>query len=567
METVVDAIAGRRGGPGTLTAPDADGSMRTVSWFEVHERARRLAAVLRGHGIGTGSRVGLLADTSIDLVSVLQGVWLAGAAVTVLPLPVHHAAEGAAYAAQLDRMVADARLHLVVVDTAATRQTGYGPLRTVGPILANRGPVYDLADLVARARSTAPATPASPAPDDLAILQYTSGSTRDPRGVAVTHANLAANLAGIRAATRHERWHGCSLTWLPLYHDMGLIGYLALQMSCGCPLVMQSPATFAARPASWLEAIAAYGATSTAAPNFAWALATRLLEARPAADPATQLGSLRFALSGGEPVDPAVVERLLAVGRRHGLDPAAVTCGYGLGEATLAVTFPPPGSGLRVDVVDPVALEHTGRASPARDTGRALIRVGRPVPGTDVRVVDRLSGAELTERHVGHVEVRGPGVVRGYFGEPPAPADRWLRTGDLGYLADGDLVICGREKDVLFAAGRNVFPQDVEAAAAQTRGVRPGGVVAFGVPGGEVGDRLVVAVESRYWADPETAGAIRSAVSGAVAAEVGLTPYAVLVLPPHRLCRTSSGKLRRAESRRQHLAGVLTTRPLLEARR
>jgi fatty-acyl-CoA synthase len=558
VRTIVDAIADQRGGPGTLTvlgtdsAAGTEGAAGPVRWSAVHDQARRLAAALLRRGIGRGSRVGLLADTSVDLVAAVQAVWLAGAAVTVLPLPARQTPQG--YLDQLRRVITDARLGLVVVGR---------PLQTLERPLRASVPTAAIDALVAEACAVQPATPLVPEPADLAVLQYTSGSTREPRGVPVTHGNLAANLAAIRVATRHDSVHGCLLSWLPLYHDMGLVGALALPMSCGCPLVLQSPIAFAGRPIRWLEAITAHRATATAAPNFAWGLMTRLLEARPGPEPAVRLGSLRLALSGGEPIEVRAMKRFLAVAGRYGLDPAVFTCAYGLAEATLAVTFASPGSGLRVDVVDPAALEHHGTAVPPAGggAGRSLARLGRPVPGTRIRIVDRFSGRELGERRVGHVQVSGPSVAGRYWGQPPAPVGGWLRTGDLGYLAGGELVVCGREKDVLFAAGRNVFPQDVEAAAAEVAGVRAGNVTAFGIPG-DAGDRLVVAVESGIWADDAGAGAIREAVAAAVASEVGLTPRAVAVLPPGRLHKTSSGKPRRSETRRQYLAGTLCpTRP------
>jgi fatty-acyl-CoA synthase len=505
MRTVVEAIVANGGGPGTLTAPDG-----RVSWAEVHARALRTATVLAGEGVGRGSRVGLLADTSTDLVITLQAVWLTGAAVTVLPPT----------PARLNGIIADAGLQLVVVDK---------PLR-----LATKTVTF--ADLAVPAP---PASPVLPDPDDLAVLQYTSGSTRSPRGVPVRHRHLAANLRAIGEAINHDAHHPYPwLSWLPLYHDMGLFGYCALPMSCGCPLVLQSPQSFIRRPASWLETLASARIEITGAPNFAYGLATRLLTAGLRVD----LSALRLLVSGGEPVDPAMMAEFAAAGRSCGLDPSALVPAYGLAESTLAVTF---GAGVRTDVVEPRALEVEGRAVPGT---RALVRVGKPVRGTEIRVTDRTTGVPLGERLVGQIEVAGPSVVGHYWGDPP-PADRWLRTGDLGYLAEGELVVCGREKDVLFAAGRNIYPQDVEAAVSAVKEVRRGGVAAFGVP---PGDRLVVAVESRG-----DESLLHKEVTAAVLGEVGLAPAAVVVLPPGRLPKTTSGKLRRAETRARYLAGAL----------
>jgi fatty-acyl-CoA synthase len=541
MRTVVDAIVDHSGGTGTLTVLGVDGeAVVSTPWRTVHDRARRMSAVLAGAGIRRGSRVGLLADTSMHLVTALQAVWLSGAAITVLPPPVRTARRG--YPSHLLAVVADAELDLVVVGEE---------FATIGPALAAATRLLPLSELAGRVDGQAPAIPHRPDPADLAVLQYTSGSTRAPRGVPVTHGHLAGNVAAIKAAIDHDAGHpGRTLSWLPLYHDMGLVGFLTLPMSCGCPLVLQSPTAFARRPASWLEALSRYRITASGAPNFAYPLMTELLARGLDVD----LRSVGFLLSGGEPVDAAAMAEFAAAARPYGLDPSAIVPGYGLAEATLAVTLPPVRAGVRVDLVDPVSLETEGGAVPAAPGRRArqLVRVGRPVTGTSLRIVDSRTGAPVGERRVGHIEICGRSVVGHYWGDPPPPAGGWLRTGDLGYLADGELVVCGRDKDMFFAGGRNVFPQDIEAVAAEVPEVRADGVAAFGIPG-EQGDRLVVAVESRS-RDPAT---IRRQVAAAVLDEVGFRATDVVALPPGRLPKTSSGKLRRAEARRRYLSGEL----------
>ncbi|HZN17534.1 MAG TPA: AMP-binding protein [Micromonosporaceae bacterium] len=545
MGTVVDAIAsaGQQDRPAALTVAGTGSGVDTcLPWPVLHQQARRMASVLAGHGIGPGSRVGLLADTSVGLVTAIQAVWLRGAALTILPLPDRTGRPG--QLAHLLAVLADARLDLVVIDEGS---------REAGPALSEAVRVMPLSTLDLAATGAAPATAVRPGPDDLAVLQYTSGSTSAPRGVPVSHGNLAANLTAIAAVIgRDEVGPATSswVSWLPLYHDMGLIGFLALPMSRGCPLVLQSPLAFALRPASWLERLSRHRATITGAPNFAYSLMAQLLEAGVAAD----LSTVRTMISGGEPVDAGMMARFTAVAGRHGLDPRAVVAAYGLAESTLAVSFSRIGGGVTVDEVDRDTLERDGRArrAAAGRPARRLVRLGRAVPGTQIRVVDSRTGAPVEPRMVGHIEVSGPSVVGGYWGEAPRPSGGWLRTGDLGYLADGELVVCGRAKDVLFAAGRNVYPQDVEAAAAAVPGVRPGGAAAFGIPADE-GDRLVVAVESRG-ADST---ALRRAVAVAVAAETGMAPADVVTLRLGRLPKTSSGKLRRAETRRRYLAGEL----------
>jgi fatty-acyl-CoA synthase len=313
---------------------------------------------------------------------------------------------------------------------------------------------------------------------------------------------------------------------------------------------------FALRPATWLDRMTRHRVTCTGGPNFAFGLLAQLLEAGAPAD----LSEVRHMFCGGEPIDAALMDRFAAAAAPRGLHPGAVVAAYGLAESTLAVSFSPLGAGIVADGVDPGALERDGTASPARDRAgaRRLVRLGPAVPGTRIRIVDAAESV-AAPRTVGHIEVCGPSVVAGYWGMPRREGD-WLRTGDLGYLDDdGGLVVCGRTKDVLFAAGRNIYPQDVEAAALSVPGVRLTGAAAFGIPS-EHGDRLVVAVETRAVQGEE----LRKAVALAVAAQVGLAPAEVVALRFGRLPKTSSGKLRRAEIRRRYLAGELTEhRPTL----
>lgn len=528
MRTVVEAITSQPGGPAGLTIA---GSGQTLPWHAVHERARRLAEVLAQQGIGPGSRVGLLGDTSAGLVTAIQAVWLRGAAFTVLPLPGR--AGQPARLAHLLAICADANFDLLIVDEKSC---------DAGAALSATMRVGSLSALETQADQATPASPILPRLGDLAVLQYTSGSTRTPSAVAVTHGNLAANLDAIEAAIGSSTLDPATaqwLSWLPLYHDMGLIGFLALPMSRGCPLVLQTPLSFALRPASWLANISTYGATVTGAPNFAYALMTALLE-RPA-----DLRTVRYMFSGGEPIDAAMMARFAAAASRHGLDPDALVASYGLAESTLAVSFSAIGTGITVDEVDRDALERDNLAIPAVAglPSRRLVRLGPGVRRTQIRIVDETTGLELAPRTVGHIEVSGPSVV----------GESWLRTGDLGYLADGALVVCGRAKDVLFAAGRNVYPQDVEAAAEQVPGVRAGGAAAFGLAA-EGGDRLVVAVECRAPQRFDPAILCR-----AITEETGMAPADVVILRPGRLPKTSSGKLRRAETRRRYLAGEFIT--------
>jgi fatty-acyl-CoA synthase len=525
MRTVVEAIADAGGGSGTLTMLE---SGEAVSWREVHERARRMAGALRGHGLGPGSRVGLAGQTGMGLATALQAVWLVGGSITVLP-PLKNAG----------LIAKDAGLAAVLSDEEVPGIQG--ALR-ISELLRQDAPLAEVY---------------RPGAGDLAVLQYTSGSTRAPQGVPVTHGHLMSNVESIRISLKHDDWHpGQWVSWLPLYHDLGLIAFFILPMTCGCPLAIEPPEAFARNPVSWLGNMSKYRAVISGAPNFAYALMTRLLATGRYHD-GLDLSAMRFLVSGGEPVDAEMMLKFAEAAGPAGLDPGALLPAYGLAEATLAATMTPAGAGLRTDLVDASLLESLGQAcAPAPGSqGRKLVRTGVPVKGLKIRITERVSGEELPERRVGHVELAGPSVVGHYWGGQPDPSG-WLRTGDLGYLTEtGELVVCGRDKDVVFAAGRNIFPQDVEAVAQETPGVRPGGAAAFGFSDGQA-DRLVVAVESR---GPDPDG-LRRSVSAKILAEVGLTPKEVIVVPYGHLPKTTSGKLRRAEARRRYLAGELNGR-------
>ena len=375
----------------------------------------------------------------------------------------------------------------------------------------------------------------------------TSGSTAEPKAVRITHANLHANISGMAQASRLDLDRDVMVSWLPLFHDMGMVGFLTVPMAVGLELVTVTPVDFLTRPLLWAELISKYHGTVTAAPNFAYAVLGRQL-AR--AEGPLDLSSLRIALNGAGPIDAAAVRGLVDAGARFGLRPESVLCAYGMAETALGVAFAPVETGLAVDEIDADDLEGPRRhATPG--TGRSFPKLGPPLPGIEVRVVGE-HGAVLGERHVGVLQLRGESATPGYLtvDGPVAAQDAegWLDTGDEGYLADGQVVVCGRRKDVIIMGGRNIYPTDIERAAAEADGVRAGNVVAVRLGAGEDRHResFAVVLESRKAGDADAERAIGKDVTRRVLSAVGVRPAEVVVLPPGSLPKTPSGKLRRA---------------------
>lgn len=542
VELLTQAMTGSRA-PVRFT--EATGATTATTWGAIHAAATARAAGLQALGVGPGDRVAVLSLTSQSMVEVVLGVLLRGATLTVLPLPMRLGSVEAFVQATRARIRA-ARAALLVVDPLLGEQYERAP---------HDPPVVGLDDTLGVAAGSAVHPVAA---DDLAVLQFTSGSTASPRAVRLHQGALAANVGAIReglALTEADRL----VTWLPLYHDMGLIGGVFCPAAAGVAVDYATPQGFMADPAMWMRTVHERRASVIVAPNFAYALAARALRRAEALD----LSSVRVAMCGAEPIDADTIDTFCAEAGRFGFDAAAFMGVYGLAEATLAVSFPRLGTPRRVDRVDREMLERDGVAAPAgpRRPARSFVGVGRPLAGVAVGVIDP-TGAECAERRVGEVVVSGMSVMQGYDGAPDDTAaairDGWLHTGDLGYVADGVLFVCGRAKDVIIVGGRNIFPEDVEVAAASVGGVRAGNAVAFGLDGGGRGAReaLVCVCETR--AAAEAAGAIAQDVAEAVRTSVGLAPRQVVMLAPGALPKTSSGKLQRGLCRERYLSGELS---------
>ncbi|PZS15909.1 MAG: long-chain fatty acid--CoA ligase, partial [Pseudonocardiales bacterium] len=388
--------------------------------------------------------------------------------------------------------------------------------------------------------------------DDTALLQLTSGSSAEPKAVRITHGNLYANMTAMAQAGALDPVNDVMVSWLPLFHDMGMVGLLTVPMALGLELVKVTPTDFMSRPLLWAELITKYRGTITASPNFGYALMARRLAST---DEHFDLSSLRFALNGAEPIEPAAVRAFISAGARFGLPETCMVCAYGMAETTLGVSFAPCGVGMEVDTVDADALETRREAivaGPAGRNVRAFPRLGPPLPGMEVRVLAD-DGRPLGQREVGRLQLRGESVTREYLTTAgplgTQDPDGWLDTGDEGYLADGDVVVCGRRKDVIIMGGRNIYPLDIERAAGLVDGVRPGNVAAVRMDAGARRESFAVAVESKQAGDADAERILRKEVISRVVDAVGLRPAAVVVLPLAALPKTPSGKLRRAAVR------------------
>jgi fatty-acyl-CoA synthase len=521
------------------------GEEDVVGWQRLHHEAKGYAAALQARGVRPGDHMALLSPTTRELVTAIQATWLAGAAIVVLPLPMRLSSIEEFVAQTRTRIHnADARLCVVDPELAAfvTPQPGDPPM--VG------------FDELAGGDSAAWHRPPDD-PERLVILQFTSGSTADPKGVMLPDRVVQANLDAIAVAAQLDPDDDVLVSWLPLYHDMGLVGLLTLPMSTGTSLVLGAPQDFTARPARWMEWMSTYGGTATAGPNFSWVLATRALNRAEGLD----LSRVRLALNGAEPIDADQVEAFVAAGRRHGLRPEAVFPAFGMAEVAIAGTFPEPLSGMVTDCVDLRVLEterYAAPVPPGTQGGRRLALLGRPVPGLEIRIVDPETGAALEDREVGELEIRGTSVTTGYYRRPDANADLfhdgWLRTGDLAYTLDGQLVMCGRIKDVIIVGGRNVFPEDVERAVGDLDGVRAGNVIAFGVEGDRGRETLVVVAETKADDFP----LVRKLVADRIRTVVGVPAKDIVLVTPGTLPKTSSGKLQRSLCRRRYEDGQLT---------
>ena len=511
-----------------------------LSWSDVHARSRRVAAGLERLGVGPGERVALVLRTEPAFLDAFFGTLLAGAVPVPLYPPVRLGRLDE-YVATTARMITVSGARLVLASASVK------PL--LGEVVARSRPALGCRSVDAL-RETGGVLERASRPDALAVVQFSSGSTVEPKPVALTHGGVVAQISSFLAELRPDG-DDVLVSWLPLYHDMGLIGGLLGALAYPGPAVLLAPEHFLARPALWLRTLSRCRGTISAAPDFAYAYAAARV--RDADLDGVDLSCWRIALDGAEPISAEALRRFAARFGRFGFDARALTPVYGLSEATLAVTFTPPGRGWRSCSLDPGALATRGSVVAG---SLEVVSVGVPVAGVEVEVRGS-RGEVVAQRTLGRILVRSRSAMRGYLGDAGCSAgDRWLDTGDLGFVADGELFVHGRAKDVVIVRGANHAPDEFEAPLVSVAGVRTGCAVAVGKVGEDGREQLVVLVERSGPAadDAETQDRVREALLGAT----GIAPDEVVLLAPGTLPRTSSGKLRRGEALRRHLAGALT---------
>lgn len=551
------------GFPGTgLRFLDRRERERFLSWAEIRERALRVAAGLRALGVRHQERVALIHPTDPEFFDAFFGALLAGAVPVPLYPPVR-LGRLEEYHRRTALMLRAASAQVVLADRRVRRLLG-PTLERARPRLGCRT-VREVAEEAKKgANGTAPDPGAGVSPEDLALVQFSSGTTVAPKPVALSHRAVVAQVRILNSFwpdTSDVRHSGVS--WLPLYHDMGLIGCVFPALKRPAVLTLIGPEVFVARPAVWLRALSRYRATISPAPNFAYGLCVE--KVRDEELEGVDLSSWAIALNGAEAVAPSVLRAFQERFARWGLAPATLTPVYGLSEAALAVTFSPLDEPFVSTRFDREALATVGQARPS-DDGVELVSVGRPVPGfeLEVRPSDGRPGdPPLPGDRVGRLWVRGPSLMTGYLDQPEATArvlvDGWLDTGDLGFLHRGHLYLTGRAKDVVILRGRNYPPDEIEHALDRVPGVRTGCAVATSwLPENGEREELFVFVEYARDASDEERERMPEACHKAVAAATGLDPDHVEVLAPGTLPRTSSGKLRRRVTLERHLAGELT---------
>jgi acyl carrier protein len=510
-----------------------------ISYQTLWQGAGRVAFGLWEYSVRSGDRVALMLPTGISYFFSFFGILRTGA----IPVPIYPPTRPSQLEEHLRRhggILRNAGVSLLI-----TLPEARGVARLLKTQVPSLQHIVDWAELD-NTRGKPPVT--SIRGEDTAFLQYTSGSTGDPKGVILTHADLLANIRAMGRATGVTA-EDLFVSWLPLYHDMGLIGAWLGSLYFGLPLVVMSPLHFLARPSRWLWAIHRHRGTFSASPNFGYELCLSRIKQEEIAG--LDLSSWRWAFNGAEPVSADTLRRFTERFSPYGLNRNTLAPVYGLAEAAVGLAFPPPGRGPLIDRVHRERFMASGEAVPVEAGAQNTLEIvacGKALPGYQLRVVDR-AGRTLPERREGRLEFQGPSATRGYFNNPEATRQLihggWLDTGDRAYIANGEIYITGRIKEMIIRGGRNIYPYELEQAIGELAGIRKGCVVLFPADDPATGtERLIVVAESRE-SDAQQLHQLQQAIRERIIDLLGMPPDDVVVAPPHTVLKTSSGKLRR----------------------
>ena len=527
---------------------------RVVTFAELREQAYADAARLRAAGVQPGDRVALIAETTPEFHSAFLAGVLAGAWPAPLPLPTSFGSRDA-FIDQIANQIASCEPRLVLGPAELFDLLKAAATRTPGALALSWDTFRDL--------PAAPFRPHAAKPDDVAFLQYSSGSTRFPHGVMITHANILNN--NRRQGLDMEPHDSDRIvSWLPMYHDMGLVGHFLCCIANQISADYISTEDFARRPLSWLTMISRNEGTSCAfSPTFGYDICARRVGGNAEMAARFDLSRWRVAGNGADMIRPDVMQAFIDSFAPARFKATAFLPSYGLAEATLALSLMPAGTGIQTDLVDERRLLGEDVALPLGRAPRLrpIVNCGKPIEGHDIEIRDK-EGIALPEEGIGRIFARGPSIMKGYYRDPEATAavlseDGWLDTGDMGYLKGGFLYIVGRAKDMIIINGRNYWPQDIEWAIEQMPGFKSGDIAAFAITGTGGEELPAVLVQCRV-SDPVERGRIREEIKSRVRAITGMNCVVELV-PPRTLPRTSSGKLSRTKARNLYLSGAIQT--------
>jgi fatty-acyl-CoA synthase len=531
-----------------------DGTERFCAFSELCDQAERRAAALHARGLKKGDRLAIVVPDPDEFVLSFLGAVMGG----IVPVPIYPQLSFKNVDTYHDTVthIANASGASMLLTTTTTKPY-------VEPVMPRASALKSILTVDELGAEDHGKIDVAIDPEDLAFLQFTSGSTSRPKGVVVTHRNLAWNsesfmIHGLEKDSSFDK----GVSWLPLFHDMGLIGFVIGPLFTNIPVVFMPTASFVRNPRIWLDKIHQHRGTITYAPNFAYALVTKRVKEKDLGD--LDLSCLRRAGCGAEPIQAKTLHEFAEKLRPAKFDPRAFLPSYGMAEATLAISFVPAFSGVRSDTVDKAGLEQAvATPAPASETAATLVNCGHAFPEHEMAIVDE-QGKRLADRQVGQIVTRGPSVSKGYYQEPELTAESfktlpgdesgatWLYTGDLGYMLQGEVFICGRLKDMIIVRGRNFYPSDIEWVVSEMPGVRRGNVVAFSAEiDGE--EQLVVTAEGMS----SEAEALKTAIAQRIVADFALTPHEVAIVPQGTLPRTSSGKPQRRKTKQMYLEGTL----------